>query len=212
MKIAILTSKNQWFIPYAKQLTSKIKNCTLLFTHTNINTNYDICFILSYHNIIPREYLQKNLHNIVIHASDLPQGKGFAPMFWQILENKNNIVFSMFEANDGVDSGDIYIKKSLLLNGYELYDELREKQANFIIELCLDFIKNYDSYKKPRKQEKEEKENIYAKRTKKDSKLDINKSIKEQFNLLRICDNDNFPAFFEIDGNKYKLSISKILP
>ena len=35
----------------------------------------------------------------------------------------------------------------------------------------------------------------------------INKTIKEQFNLLRIVNNQEYPAFFEIDGRKYKLTI-----
>ena len=40
------------------------------------------------------------------------------------------------------------------------------------------------------------KSEFYSKRTPKDSELDINKSIKDQFNLLRICNNEQFPAFF----------------
>lgn len=58
------------------------------FEHESISENFDIVFILSYHRIIDTQYLAKHKHNIVIHASDLPQGKGWAPMFWQILEGK----------------------------------------------------------------------------------------------------------------------------
>jgi len=50
-------------------------------------------------------------------------------------------------------------------------------------------------------------ESFYPKRTPKDSNLDINKTIKEQFNLLRIVNNEEFPAFFEIDGHRYALKI-----
>ena len=38
----------------------------------------------------------------------------------------------------------------------------------------------------------------FKKRTKKDSEININKNIKSQFNLLRIVDNDNYPAFFNL--------------
>ena len=95
MKIAILTSPNQWFVPYAKILNNKIISSELYFNHENIIKSYDIVFILSYHKIISKEYLKKNKHNIVIHASALPKGKGWAPMFWQILEGNNDIPFSM---------------------------------------------------------------------------------------------------------------------
>ena len=47
----------------------------------------------------------------------------------------------------------------------------------------------------------------YAKRTPKDSELNINKSIKDQINLLRTVDNDNYPAFFRYKGMKYILEI-----
>ena len=208
MKIAILTSPNQWFIPYAEVLKNEIHNCKLYFNHKDITENYDIVFILSYHKIIQEKYLYKHKHNIVIHASALPNGKGWAPLFWQVLENKNSIPFSMFEASTGVDDGNIYMQKNLLLNGEELNAELREKQANHTIEMCMDFLNNYDKYKIP--QEQNGKETFYKKRTGKDSELDINKTIKEQFNLLRIVDNENYPAFFYKDNKKYILKIEEV--
>ncbi len=208
MKIGILTSPNQWFIVYAEQLSKQIKNSKLLLNHTEIEDGFDILFILSYHKIIPENVLQKNRHNIVIHASNLPKGKGWAPMFWQILEGKNEIPFTMFEASDGVDNGDIYMQETLDLTGYELNDTLRDEQANFIIEMCLKFINNYDNYRNAQAQRGEE--SFYSKRSAKDSELDINKTIKEQFNLLRIVSNDKYPAFFEMDGHKYILKIEEV--
>ena len=209
MKVAILTTPNQWFVVFAKQLQQAIKESELFFSHQEINNSYDVVFILSYHKIIPEKYLYINKHNIVIHASALPAGKGWAPMFWQIIEGKNEIPFTMFEASNGVDNGDIYMQKILKLTGYELHDELRAKQANFIMDMCLEFINNYKKYKNPMPQQGNE--SFYQKRTPKDSKLDINKSIKEQFNLLRICSNEEYPAFFEIDGKKYILKIEEEL-
>lgn len=206
MKIAILTTPDQWFVEYVKQLQNKIENSKLYFDHRELTKSYDIVFILSYHKIIENEYLDNNKHNIVIHASALPKGKGWAPMFWQILEGKDTIPFTMFEVDEGVDSGDIYMQKTLQLNGYELNDELRKKQAEHIINMCLDFIENYEKYKIPIKQNG--RESFYKKRTAKDSELDIEKSIKEQFNLLRIVDNENYPAF-ELDGKKYILKIEE---
>ncbi len=72
MKIAIITSANQWFIPFAKELKNKIKDSMLFFEHKNVNESFDIVFILSYHKLIEKKYLEKNKHNIVIHARALP--------------------------------------------------------------------------------------------------------------------------------------------
>ena len=207
MKVAILTSRDQWFVPYAKNLQTNINNAYLFFKHEDIEDSFEVVFILSYHNIIQKEYLEKHKHNIVIHESALPKGKGWAPMFWQILEGENSIPFSMFEACDGIDNGDIYMQETLMLSGYELNEELREKQANFTSQMCLKFLNNYNKYKVPEKQIGEE--SFYSKRTTKDSQLDVTKSIQEQFNLLRIVNNEEYPACFEIDGHKYIFKIEE---
>lgn len=86
----------------------------------------------------------------------------------------------------------------------ELYEELREKQATFILDMCLKFLKLYPNIK-AKKQKGQE--SFYPKRNPKDSELDINKSLKEQFNLLRIVSNEEFPAFFYKDGKKFILKI-----
>lgn len=49
----------------------------------------------------------------------------------------------------------------------------------------------------------------FKKRTEKDSELFLNKTLDEQFNLLRVVDNDNYPAFFYKDGRKYIVKIYK---
>ncbi len=203
MKIAILTSPNQWFIPYAKKLANELK-CPIFYHHDDIEVATEILFILSYHKIIPNKMLKIAKHNIIIHASALPFYKGFAPLFWQVIEGANEITFSLFEANQQCDAGDIYMQKTLYLSGTELYEELREKQASHTIEMCLEFLNIYPNINAKKQ---ESGGSIYPKRSPKDSELDINKSIKEQFNLLRTVSNSDFPAFFNYLGKKYTLKI-----
>ena len=180
-------------------------NIPIYTNHKSILQNYDILFILSYHQLINKESLLKNRHNIVIHESLLPKGKGWAPLFWQVLEGKKIIPFTMFEAGEYPDDGDIYMQKNLKLDGCELNKDLREKQAKITIQMCLEFVNSYEKYKIPSKQIGDE--SFYAKRNKKNSELDINKTIKEQFNLLRVVNNSDYPAYFKLDGNRYILKI-----
>jgi len=85
-KVAILTSKNSWFVPYAKQFIKILKkkriSAKLFFDHENISEEFKIVFIISYFKIIPKEFLLKHKHNLIVHESDLPKGKGWAPLFW----------------------------------------------------------------------------------------------------------------------------------
>jgi len=208
--IAVLTSKESWFIPYAEQFVDDLrgKGCHtgLFHNYKDIDSRFQIVFILSYFSIIKEECLRKHKHNLVVHESQLPQGRGWAPLFWQILEGKNKIPAVLFEATEGVDTGDIYISDYITLQGDELHDEIRDLQAKKSVEMCMQFLENYDDLK-PVRQIGEE--TFYARRTPKDSQMDINKSISEQFNLLRIASNEDYPAFFHHKGSKYILKIFK---
>ena len=205
MKIAILTTKNQWFEPYADALSEKLGNISIFNNHVDISNSYDIIFILSYHSLAPKEYLEKSKHNLVIHQSALPKGKGWAPLFWQVLEGESKIPFTMIEANSKVDNGDIYMQEILELTNHELNEELRDKQAKMIMQMCVKFVNNYEQYKIPVKQNGDE--SFYKKRDKKDSKLNIDKTIKDQFNLLRVVNNSDYLAYFKLDDHRYILKI-----
>ena len=205
MKLAILTSPNQWFESYAEELSRDI--CASLFrSHEDIKDEFDVLFILAHHKLVPQSILSKNRYNLVVHESDLPKGKGWAPLFWQVLEGQDVIKFSLFEATSEVDAGKVYLQDELRLSGFELNGELREKQGKLTCKMCKNFISIIN--RPPKAIAQEGDESFYRKRTPEDSRLDINKTIAEQFNLLRIVDNDSYPAFFEIDGHRYFLKIS----
>ncbi|MBN2669469.1 MAG: hypothetical protein JXR60_09580 [Bacteroidales bacterium] len=205
--IAILTTESSWIVPYCKDFKNELSeqySVELFFNHKEIDTSYEVVFILGYTKIITKEYLNKHQHNLVVHESDLPEGKGWAPLFWQILEHKNQIPIVLFEATEKVDDGIIYLKDYIELDGSELNHEIRLKQAKATFKLCLSFLESYEELKpyKPIG-----KESYYSKRGPENSKLDIHKTIEEQFNLLRIVENNEYPAFFEIMGKKYKIKI-----
>ena len=211
-KITIVSDINSWINSYIPELIENFEtqNHLLEWTH-NVNNikKGDFVFYLSCGQIVKREILDLNKHNLVVHESDLPEGKGWSPLSWQILEGRNEIPICLFEAAEKVDSGQIYIKKKMIFNGDELVNELRDKQAEYSISMCKEFIENYpDIIKKAQPQSG--KETFYPKRTPADSMLDANKSLTEQFNLLRIVDNENYPAYFIYNGNKYILKIEKV--
>ena len=71
--------------------------------------------------------------------------------------------------------------------------------------MCKNFIENYSSYNDPHDQFGYE--TFYPKRNPSDSELDINKTIKDQFNLMRIVDNEEYPAFFYMGDKKFVIKI-----
>ncbi len=200
--------ENNWFESYLKKFNfknNKRYKFSISKNYRNIK-NKDIVFILSYTKILPSSFLIKNKLNLVVHSSKLPKDRGFAPLTYQVLKNKKIIYNSLIEAKEKVDSGNIYLMNKFRLDGTELYEELREKQAKSIINLIRKFLIKY-----PKVQSKKQKgkTNFNKKRNIDDSQLNINKSIKSQFNLLRVSDNNRFPSFFKYRKKKYLIKVFK---
>ncbi len=207
--INILIAKDSWFEKYAVKLKKRLEK---KFKVRIINNQKEIKkslinFILSFDQKITIKNLKKSKFNIVVHASNLPKGRGFSPMSWQILEGRKNIPFTLFQANEEIDTGNIFLKDKIILEGHELSNEWRALQGNKTIELCLMFVKKMNFLIS--KKQGSQKNTYYRRRKKIDSILDVNKSIKDQFNLLRIVDNDNYPAYFLYKNKKYKVKIEK---
>ncbi|MBC7388419.1 MAG: methionyl-tRNA formyltransferase [Opitutaceae bacterium] len=209
MLIQILVDNiKSYIIPYAQLLCKELKDEynfeTTLIHDQNQVVKGNILFLLSCQGIF--RHLELNEYNLVVHASDLPQGRGWSPMSWQIVEGKNEIILTLFEAVEKVDAGKIYLKEKVVFDGTELLDELQHKMSLQIMNLIKKFCTTYPNIEGyPQTGES----SYYPRRQKEDSCLDIHKTIDEQFNNLRICDNEQYPAFFHKNGIKYTLKIYK---
>ena len=97
--------------------------------------------------------------------------------------------------------------RQVVVVALELVDELRSAQAEATLRLCREFVAGYPfSGDISRAQEGEP--SYYARRRPADSRLDPDKTLREQFNLLRVADPDRYPAFFELAGRRYEVRIS----
>ena len=125
MNITIIcTDKTHKIFPYLKQWkkdNSESHEISLI-DKSNDEINGDILFLISCHEIIRKNIRDKFKHTLVIHESDLPHGKGWSPVQWQILRGENFIVISLFQATDKVDFGNIWAKRRVKFEGHELAD------------------------------------------------------------------------------------------
>jgi methionyl-tRNA formyltransferase len=208
-RVTVLVDNDSWFVPYANELVEQLLNrgldADLTREHQAVQMGW-INFILGCTRIVPPEILQRNQHNFVVHESDLPEGRGFAPIAWQILEGRNKITVCLIEAGNEADSGDIWFKDLIELDGTELCGEWRQIQGRKTVQLCLKLIDNFHGIH-PLKQAGSPSQ--YPRRWPRDSRLDVDLTIREQFNLLRTVDNQRYPAFFEVGGQRYTIHIHK---
>lgn len=167
-----------------------------------------IAFYLGYGRIVKKDLLAKYRNNLVVHESDLPYGKGWSPLTWQILQGKNRIPAVLMEAVEKVDSGPIYRKIWMEFNGDELLNELREKQAEATINLCRNFVDHYPASAREGAPQQGE-ESFFPRRRPEDNELNPQESLAQQFNPLRVADPLRYPAFFRYHGKTYKLNVQK---
>ena len=198
----VVKSLREWI----EKMTSKGHVVTLVFDKTELHGG-DILFLVSCSQMIRDAELDRFKETLVLHASDLPKGRGWSPHIWSILGGANQITVCLFEATESLDSGSVWLKTTFDLEGHELSEEINAKLFASELYLMTQAIERF-GYIKP-VQQVGNPGKYMKKRTPSDSKIDINKSISEQFNLLRVVDSQRYPAFFEYQGVKYFFKIEK---
>lgn len=168
----------------------------------------DILFLISCNEIIKQNDRNAYKKVLVIHASDLPKGRGWSPHIWQIIEGKEEITVTLLEAEDKVDSGDIWSQQLLRIPCDALWDEINQLIFEAEIKLMDCAVDNFYDIK-PYPQKSVIEPTYYPKRTPNDSRIDPKLDIKSQFDLIRVCDPDRYPAFFELHGHKYIIRLEK---
>ena len=204
----LLDKSNLWFEKQLKNYDFRLnyKYIFKISKNTNNIKNQNIVFPLSYQRILPESFLKKNELVLIAHSSKLPKDKGFAPLQYQILRNKNKVYTSLIDAAKEVDAGAIYFQDSFILNGTELSDEIRKIQGMQLLNMIKKFLTKYPNIKSKKQVGKG---NFNKRRHPIDSELDINKTIKQQFNHMRINDNEFYPSFFFYKAKKYIIKIFK---
>ena len=211
LTITIATSEHGWLRGSVDSLCEKLRkegHLVLLVYKAEDIPPSDVLFLLSFWNLISSDILNQNIHNLVVHESDLPNGKGWSPLTWQVIDGKNEIPIVLFEAVEKIDAGPIYLRSDIRLDEGDLIDEIHEKQAEKTYDLCEAFIDSYPQLIGEGEIQKGE-ETFYSRRTPDDSEIDPEKSIASQFDLLRTVDNMLYPAFFHYRNYKYVIRLEK---
>jgi methionyl-tRNA formyltransferase len=208
--VSVVVDNPSWFEPYGEDLAACLcrngDEALLVRNHVDV-PNGAVAFYLSCIHRTPTDVLARNRRNLVVHASDLPHGRGFSPLTWQILEGKNQIPICLFEAVAEIDAGPVVYREVLSYDGHELIDELREGLGRKTISMCLRFLNEQEP---PVGDVQIGEPSLYPRRRPPDSRLEPTWTIAEQFNQLRVVDNDRYPAWFEWAGHQYRLTITKM--
>lgn len=212
MKISIICSDhNHPVYPYlARWKTKHEKRHTIeLIKDKKSAQGGDILFLISCNQIITAEDRARYGSSLVLHASDLPRGRGWSPHIWEISKGSECITLTLLDAADKVDSGNIWKKQQIQIPKHALWNEINHILFEAELEL-MDFAINAIHKILPTPQSDGLEASYHPRRTSKDSEVDPAKSILAQFDLLRVCDPNRFPAYFDHLGHRYTIKLEKI--
>lgn len=212
MKIEILnTDPGHPINPYLKKLVEKLEHdhsIAIIRSQKQI-TDGDLLFLISCNEFVDRKATERFKHALVVHASDLPKGRGWSPHIWELLNGADCITMSLLDAAASIDRGDIYKKITVEIPRSTLWNEINDLIFVAEIQLIEFAIQNFGNLKKY-PQNSNIEATFYPKRSPADSEIDPNKPISEQFDLLRVCDPTRFPAHFHYRDVAYKIILEKL--
>lgn len=210
MKNYIIVSEKSWNLILIERLSKQTKyNWILISSKDEFNfenlkkINPEKIFIPHWSHIIPL-----NIFNffecIVFHMTDLPFGRGGSPLQNLILLGLKKTKISALKVNKFVDSGDIYLKKELSLNGKA--QQIYKRANDVIFKMILEIVKENPL---PKKQQGEP--TFFKRRKPYMSNIKNLNNLEKAYDFIRMLDADGYPrAFLETDFFRFEFSDAEL--
>lgn len=164
-----------------------------------LESNVDIVFFPHWSWVVPDEIIDK-FTCVCFHSTPLPYGRGGSPIQNMVLNGHRDSQVVALKMTNQLDAGPIYLRQdvSLIGGGEEVFRRIYQTTISMMKSL-LTFL--------PSPTEQEGEVTIFTRRQSDDSKLDMDDSIDNIFDKIRILDVDNYPpAYIEIGD--YKLTFT----
>jgi methionyl-tRNA formyltransferase len=147
----------------------------------------DYLFTLGWSQIFKQDFISCFSHFIIgTHPTELPYGRGRAPIPWTILEGIKSSAVSFFKIDKGIDTGNIIFQRSFVVPKNVYAQELYNIVAK---ELGVGFLELYNllllNDKIAFKEQSEEKRTIRGKRTNTDGLIQFSDSVNYTQKLIR---------------------------
>lgn len=163
-----------------------------------------IIFFLHWSWLVPKDIYTK-YNCVVFHPADLPNGRGGSVIQHFIYGGIYHTKVSALKVAQGIDTGDIYLKRDLCLNGS--CEEIYMRLANIIFSDMIPKILSANITPTPQ----EGNMTLYKRRTPDMSKIDTFISLLQLHDFIRMLDADTYPpAFLEIGNFRMEFTRSAL--
>ena len=166
----------------------------------------ELIVVTAYGQILPKEILELPKHGCVnIHASLLPKYRGAAPINWVLLNGETETGVTSMQMSEGLDTGDMLIKRSTKIGENETYEELYARLSEMGGEVLMDTIAAIEDGTLAREKQ-DDSLSCYSPMIRKEmSRLDFSKTAAEVHNVIR-----GVTGFALLEGKRVKVYRSQI--
>lgn len=102
----------------------------------------DVMVVVAFGQILPKEILDMTPYGCInVHASLLPKYRGAAPIQWSIINGETVTGVTTMQMDEGLDTGDMILKKEVPITEEETGESLHDKLAAAGAKLCVETLK-----------------------------------------------------------------------
>lgn len=106
----------------------------------------EMVVVVAYGKILPKEILNMPILGCInVHASILPKYRGAAPIQWAVINGDKKTGVTTMYMDEGMDTGDILLKKEVDIGDDETMGELWDRLSNVGAELLVETIKQIEN-------------------------------------------------------------------
>ncbi len=204
----VIACNKPWFNDYIVKLKNET-NSNFKLIRNKKDLNYsdlnelspEYIFFPHWSYLIP-EKIYKKFKCVIFHMTDVPFGRGGSPLQNLIVRGYTDTFISAIKCVKKIDSGPIYLKKPLNINGSaeEIYLRANEIVKNMILHII---------HNKPEPIEQKGTLVTFKRRKPEQGSWENAKNLDEVYNYIRMLDADGYPLSF-IKIGKFKLEFSRV--
>ena len=185
--------------------TQKNINWILIDKREEFNLEYlraiktDVIFIPHWSYIIPNDIFE-NYECIVFHMTDLPFGRGGSPLQNLISRGIYSTKISALKVDKGIDTGDVYLKENLELDGAAT--DIFERANHIIQKMIISILQN-----KIKPVPQKGKVTIFKRRKPHQSNIIELETLQKVYDYIRMLDAEGYPkAYLENKFLKFEFN------
>ncbi|HKL48143.1 MAG TPA: methionyl-tRNA formyltransferase, partial [Desulfuromonadales bacterium] len=165
----------------------------------------DLIVVVAFGQILPKSVLEIPEYGCInVHASLLPRYRGAAPIHRAIIDGEESTGITTMLMDEGLDTGDMLVKKSLAIGPEETAGELHYSLALLGHETMVETLARLCTGTLEPEPQDDEKSSYAPMLKKEDGRIDWNRSAEEIHNQVRGL--DPWPgAYTRLDGKDIKL-------